>query len=216
MKNSKEYIELGIIKPIFEIKRNLNVWKRIADRIEQINNEDKETRKLFSYIQHAAMYQFSLDTCKLYDYPKKESTLCLSNFLKLVKQDDNLRLRKSWQLNVKRDKFSFPESLYHQIKNDESSARQFFYLYYSGKIRSGSVKGKLKPVKFARDKFVAHNELIGAKHNFNPANVQELVDLANEIFEVFNELFLGEIYLANPTDERAYFIEHLFNKLKIS
>jgi hypothetical protein len=216
MSKTEHYYKRGMLAPIFQIRRNLNIWTEIANSIDILYQTDKETQKLFSFIQLAAQDNFVLGTCRLFDRPnKRNETLCILNFLKIIEGDKSLNLRKSWEFQHKFDKFSYPELLIQKIKMKPNESKQHFLDYYKALYQSDKIQENLHKIQFVRDKFVGHNELILNDFNFHPSIVIELIDFAEELMNVFNELFIGEIYVADPIDQNAFFIKKALKKLII-
>lgn len=215
MSKTKHYYEFGLFAPIFEVRRNLNIYKKIAENILTIETTDKYTQQLYSYLQHASQNAFVLGACKIFDRPnKKNETLCILNFLQQIQNDSELKeLRKTWKFKYKLGKFNLNSDLVKKLETSPNQAKSVFLKFYTERYESDFIQEKIKTILFIRDKFVAHNELIEKGFNFNPKIVEELMDFAQELTETFNELFVGGMYFTNHSDESAYFITHAINRL---
>ena len=220
MDEIKNYFSKGILFQTFEAKRNIFIWKKIADEYNFLSRQNEEVVALYSFVQKSAWTNVVLHTAKIYDKPsKKYPTICILSFLELIKNKANAfpEIIETPSTIKTLKSFETSQTLIDAVKSlDLSSFPLEFYNYYKAKYDSPDIQTKIDTLKFTRDKIIAHNEALQKESETTFQIVSDLLVFAEEIISVFAMAYLdGTIYRVELDAERnAYFITANINSLK--
>lgn len=226
MEKIKNYFTNGIVVQAFQAERNLVIWNKIGNKVAVLKTQTKEVQKLFSFIQSSAQTNFILYTAKLFDNPDKNyPTRCMLSFLELIKNNSNSLTQIIEIPNTIKllKEYNCPVELIQAVNaNDITLFPLEFYQYYYKKYNSDVIQGKIKEVKYIRDKFIAHNENISNSQNLELKIVEDLLSFALEIIAIFGMAYDSTLYsfngksiLTDGVNRDVYFIEQSLNNLHL-
>lgn len=224
MEKINDYFTNGIIVQAFQAERNIAIWKAIGNKVEILKTQTKEVKKLYSFIQISAQTNFILYTAKLFDNPDKNyPTRCILSFLELIKNNSNSLPQIIEVPNTIKllKEYDCPAELIQAVNtNDITIFPLEFYQYYYKKYNSDVIQGKIKEVKYIRNKFIAHNENILNSQNLELKIVEDLLNFALEIIAIFGIAYDSTLYsfngksiLTENVNHDIYFILQELNKL---
>lgn len=223
MDEIEEYIKRGIVGQIFEAEISLIIWDKIAGHRDKYDKQDAVTKKLFSYIQRSSGTNYILNTAKIFDNPsKKYPTRCLLSFFDLVENKIGFpQIENDTGLIKLLKEYKCSETLISKVKNSDSTAfAKEFCLYYRQKYADDSIKKDIDEVKFARDKYIAHNEDMKVNGRVEMKTFRNLLDFATEVVSVFSFAYFNSRWTLNnkslikeSAEKDSYFIKATLDKL---
>src|SRR5690606_6146396 len=125
---------------------------------------------------------FVLSLGKIFDRPSNSNTRCLAKIFSLVKhhkKDFPPRLISRFEIE-KLKKVNCPSAILDLLENPSPKLCIQICDYYIKILESPDIADKINHVYTARDKFVAHSELVTEGHNLKITTVKELTEIALE------------------------------------
>jgi hypothetical protein len=180
--------ENGLVKPLFQAEKNKLIWKYIADEIDFLKNQKKETQQEYCYLQSSVQQIVVLSLCHILDKENnKHPTRCLYRFLKIIKEQktDNEPIIETFNTKKIMVYYSCPQELIDSVNfPDKSLFMRLFSDYYIDKISNIDVRSDIKSLFFIRDKIIAHNE-VTPDQKLDWIVPVRLINLITEIVAVF-------------------------------
>jgi hypothetical protein len=210
--------EYGLLTQIYQVRRNHSIWRKIADHKAELEQSDSNTTRLFHFLQYSAQTNTVIELSKVFDRPsRKYETRCILQFFKEIENNsETLNASKKTKLiDYKFQKIPHSKDFVDLIKSNDEDCAQKFVKFYLEKYNSEYILNLINQVLLVRDKYVAHNELTYQSVSYNPDIIDELCNFAEEIYETFNGLFHGGIYVPDIGDQGAYFIKEALRKYNI-
>ncbi len=204
-----DFIEYGVLNEVDKIRLNLGVWDKIADKIEQLKQCDEQVQRLFIHLQYAASDTFTLSLAKIYDTPSNANTRCLRKIFSLVihHRKEFVREKISFIEIQKLKKINCPKEILRLLENPDKNLCVRICDFYKDKVEKAPYKEMIEEVFHARNKFVAHSELVNEGHNLKIDLIRELSDLADEFCGIFNIIFMKGGYIRHPNLTSSYFVK---------
>ncbi|UKN02022.1 hypothetical protein K6119_00640 [Paracrocinitomix mangrovi] len=204
-----DFIEYGVLNEVDKIRQNLGIWDLIADKIEELKKCEEQVQRLFIHLQYSASDTFTLSLGKIYDTPSNANTRCLRKIFSLLihHRKEFIREKISFIDIDKLKKVNCPEEILKLLEKPDKNLCVRICEYYKDKIENSPYKEMIEEVFHARNKFVAHSELVKEGHNLKIDLIRELTDLADEFCNVFNIIFMNGGYFRHPNLTSSYFVK---------
>lgn len=180
----KKYYQEGLLFEIFHAKTNLLIWELIASEYDFLSKQKKHIKDLYSFIQQSAGTNFILHIAKLYDKKKKHPTMCISDFIELIKNQANT-LPKISQTGMTTSLLVAKKASQRLITSVTSeNANDFpneFYIYYKSRYEEELIQKAIQKLNTIRSKSIAHNEIMLTEPSIDFSELNMLLNFAMDI-----------------------------------